>query len=234
MRTRKPTSRSRSRPRRPAGHGGESPRWQRRPAERRRQILDAAIAVFSQRGFDGSTLAHVAREAGVSVGTVAHYFGSKADLFDEALQDHFLEAVTGAEALLVSHRGTRGELLRKLLDRMWHHLMQPGTADLLLVGLVRAAAFPQAAGVICRGTSERWRQVLASVIEAGLTSGEFVRVDPMLQARVVASGLFGLILSVRHFGRLEAHPPHADRLLAQYLDTVDRALAAHPAAVDPS
>jgi AcrR family transcriptional regulator len=229
MPSRKPAPKRRARPRPTAESTGEWPRWRRRPAERRRQILDAAITVFSRRGFDGSTLAHVAREAGVSVGTVAHYFGSKADLFEEALQDHFLEAVTGAEALLASHRGTRAELLRKLLDRMWHHLMQPGTADLLLVGLVKAAAFPQACGQMCRGTSDRWRQVLASVIEAGLATGEFVRVDSVLQARVVSSGLLGLILSVRHFGRFEPNPPDPGRLLAQYLDTVDRALAARPA-----
>lgn len=212
---------------------GEWPRWQRRPAERRRQILDAAIAVFSRRGFESATLAHVAEEAGVSVGTVAHYFGSKADLFEEALQDHFLAEVSGAEALLADHRGTRTALLRKLLDRMWRHLNQPGTADLLLSGLVRAADCP-ACGVMCRETSERWRRVLESVIRAGLDGGEFVPVDPGLQARLISSGLFGLILNVRHFGRYEATPPDAERLLAQYLDTVDRALAAHPAPANPS
>lgn len=234
MPARKPSPKRRSSPKPASQPASEWPRWQRRPAERRRQILDAAIQVFSRRGFDSSTLAHVAREAGVSVGTVAHYFGSKADLFEEALQDHFLEAVTGAEALLAAHRGTRAELLRKLLDRMWHHLMQPGTADLLLVGLVKAAAFPQACGVMCRGTSDRWRAVLASVVDAGLAAGEFVRVEPALQARVISSGLFGLILHVRHFGRFESSPPDPERLLAQYLDTVDRALAARPAPADPS
>lgn len=233
MPVRKPAPKPRSRPR-PTAAAGEVPRWQRRPTERRRQILDAAVTVFSRRGFDGSTLAHVAREAGVSVGTVAHYFGSKADLFEEALQDHFLEVVTGAEALLAAHDGTRAELIRKLLDRMWRHLMQPGTADLLLVGLVKAATFPQACGMMCRGTSDRWRQVLTSVIDAGVSSGEFVPVDPALQARVVASGLFGLILGVRHFARFEPNPPDPERLLAQYLETIDRALAARPAPADPS
>lgn len=225
-----------SRPRRstkPRVAAGEWPRWQRRPTERRRQILDAAIAVFSRRGFDSATLAHVADEAGVSVGTVAHYFGSKADLFEEALQDHFLAEVSGAEALLAAHQGSRASLLRKLLERMWRHLNQPGTADLLLTGLVRSAECPSC-GVMCRETSERWRRVLESVIGAGLTAGEFVPADPALQARLISSGLFGLTLNIRHFGRYEAPPPDADRLLAQYLDTVDRALAVHPAPADPS
>src|SRR5512138_2697454 len=99
MPARRPRPRPRSQPRPPVEQSGDWPRWQRRPTERRRQILDAAIRVFSRSGFDGATLADVAKQAGVSVGTVAHYFGSKADLFEEALQDHFLEAVTGAEAL---------------------------------------------------------------------------------------------------------------------------------------
>ena len=40
-------------------------------------------------------------------------------------------AVSFRLGMLASHRGNRTELLRKLLERMWHHLMQPGTADLL-------------------------------------------------------------------------------------------------------
>src|SRR5262245_29132182 len=101
---------------------GEFPRWQRRPAERRREILDAAVRVFGEHGFDCATIADVARQAGVSAGTVVHYFGSKGDLFEEALRDRFLEEVAGGEALLAAHRGTYRDLLLKLLDRMWRHL----------------------------------------------------------------------------------------------------------------
>jgi AcrR family transcriptional regulator len=45
--------------------------------ERRPQIMDAAVRVISSRGFDGMRLSDVAEEAGVSVGTVQHYFGSR-------------------------------------------------------------------------------------------------------------------------------------------------------------
>jgi len=204
----------------------EFPRWQRRPMERRREILDAAVQVFGKRGFDCATIADVAREAGVSPGTVVHYFGSKGDLFEEALRDRFLEEVAGGEALLAAHRGTYRELLLKLLDRMWRHLMQPGTADLMLFGLVKAASFPGACGMMCREVGERWRRLLAGVIAAGVESGEFRPLDVALQARVLASSLSGLILAARHFAPFESHPPSPDRLLAQYLETVDHALAA--------
>lgn len=207
----------------------EAPRWQRRPTERRREILDAAVQVFGARGYDCATVADVARAAGVSAGTVAHYFGSKGDLFEEALRDRFLEEVAGGEALLAVHRGTCRELLLKLLDRMWHHLMQPGTADLMLFGLVKAASFPGACGMMCREIGDRWRRLLSAVIAAGVDSGEFRPVEVALQSRVLASGLSGLILAARHFAPFESNPPSPDRLLAQYLETVDHALAASPA-----
>lgn len=210
---------------------GDLPRWQRRPAERRREILDAAVQVFGEHGFDCATIADVARQAGVSAGTVVHYFGSKGDLFEEALRDRFLEEVAGGEALLAQHRGTYRDLLLKLINRMWHHLMQPGTADLMLFGLVKAASFPGACGMMCREVGDRWRRLLAGVIAGGVESGEFRPVDVGLQARVLASGLSGLILTVRHFSQFESNPPSPDRLLSQYLETVDHALAARSGVV---
>jgi len=39
--------------------------------------MEAAVRVIAARGFDGMRLSDVAEEAGVSVGTVQHYFGSR-------------------------------------------------------------------------------------------------------------------------------------------------------------
>ena len=113
----------------------DSPRWQRRPTERRREILDAAALVFGERGFEAATLAHVAERAGVSPGTVQHYFGTKSTLFHEVITDRFFSGAAEDEALLIAHRGSYAELLRELLQRIWTRLSRPGTAELLLVGM---------------------------------------------------------------------------------------------------
>ncbi len=54
---------------------------------RRREILDAAVAVVVERGFAAARVADVAALAGTSTGTVHYYFPTKADLLDAAL-DH--------------------------------------------------------------------------------------------------------------------------------------------------
>jgi AcrR family transcriptional regulator len=203
----------------------ESPRWQRRPAERHREILEAAIALFGEQGFDGATLADVADRAGVSAGTVTHYFGSKGGLFEAALNDRFLNHLTDDEALLAIHQGSSRELLAELLTRMWHALMTPGTVDLILFGLAQAQGFPEACGLMCRELGERRRRLLGAVLTAGIQRGEFRTVDVALQARVITAGLLGLMLHVHHFSQFESVRPTHDQLFAQFLETIDHSLA---------
>ncbi len=55
---------------------------------RRQQILDAAVALFSERGFARTSMSDVVRESGLSMGAVYRYFPSKADLVIAACEGH--------------------------------------------------------------------------------------------------------------------------------------------------
>ncbi|RMF12880.1 MAG: TetR/AcrR family transcriptional regulator [Candidatus Dadabacteria bacterium] len=64
---------------------------QRKKSEiRKQQILDAAIAVFAEKGFHSSRVSDIARRAGVAYGLVYHYFDNK----EEILRTIFLERWT--------------------------------------------------------------------------------------------------------------------------------------------
>jgi AcrR family transcriptional regulator len=47
---------------------------------RRLVIIDAALTVFAERGYDGATTAEICRRAGIGSGTFFHYFPTKLDL----------------------------------------------------------------------------------------------------------------------------------------------------------
>src|SRR5919107_2229536 len=49
--------------------------------QRRRQILDAAMACFARQGYRATSMDDVVRESGLSVGAIYSYFPSKEDLF---------------------------------------------------------------------------------------------------------------------------------------------------------
>jgi AcrR family transcriptional regulator len=51
------------------------------PARRRDQILDAANALFAERGYDAVSIEDIASAAGVTRGLVHHYFGGRKDVY---------------------------------------------------------------------------------------------------------------------------------------------------------
>ncbi|MGA8331154.1 MAG: TetR/AcrR family transcriptional regulator, partial [Mycobacterium sp.] len=68
--------------------------------KRRGEIMTAAKTVFARNGFHATTIAHIAKEAGLAYGSVYWYFDSKDELFHalmaaegEALRAHIAAAV---------------------------------------------------------------------------------------------------------------------------------------------
>jgi AcrR family transcriptional regulator len=57
-----------------------------RKAETQARILDAAIALFAARGYDGTSIASIAEQAGVSRSAVFWHFSDKESLFQEAFR----------------------------------------------------------------------------------------------------------------------------------------------------
>lgn len=51
------------------------------PEQRRDQILDAANALFAERGYDEVSIGDIASSAGVTRGLVHHYFGGRSDVY---------------------------------------------------------------------------------------------------------------------------------------------------------
>src|SRR5918912_3807367 len=58
-----------------------------RSADRRRQILEAAVKVFARHGFHSARVGDIAEEAGIAYGLVYHYFKSKEELLETIFRD---------------------------------------------------------------------------------------------------------------------------------------------------
>lgn len=69
--------------------GGESVvRTVKDPEERRRELLTCAMRLFAEKGYDNVSVRAVARDAGVTPGLAYHYFDSKQQLFDAAIEEY--------------------------------------------------------------------------------------------------------------------------------------------------
>jgi len=81
----------------------------------RDSIFSAALRVFTRRGYYGTTMAEVAREARVSYGLAYHYFRSKDALFSDLVRT----AYEGSYGLFLRAKGAPGEpadRLRAMVD----------------------------------------------------------------------------------------------------------------------
>ena len=102
--------------------------------ERRRQLLQAGTALFTDHAYEDITMAQIAQAAGVSKPLLYHYFPSKIDLFKAAVAEHADEL----RLLLEARSGdTPAEQLANALDaylqwieqheRTWTKLIQTTT-----------------------------------------------------------------------------------------------------------
>jgi TetR/AcrR family transcriptional regulator len=82
---------------------------------RQQEIMDAALDLFSQKGFHNTTMAQVAQKAGVGVGTLYQHFQGKEELYHFLLEDKCNRLLNSLLALVKEEDSTE-ENLKRLLD----------------------------------------------------------------------------------------------------------------------
>ena len=90
-----------------------------RAEQTRAAIIDAALRLFRERGYEATTMRAVAREAGVATGNAYYYFGSKEELIQEFYARHQAEHLAACRAVLDSETDLAPRLrgvLRALVD----------------------------------------------------------------------------------------------------------------------
>jgi AcrR family transcriptional regulator len=114
------------------------------PPQRRRQILDAAIELFSHSGYHGVTVDAIAQRAGISKGNLYWYFKSKQEIFQLLFDDIGIRLFWPFVQIMESDRSPRDKLLAfaecsldsaeenpEALKLMWQIATQPELRELL-------------------------------------------------------------------------------------------------------
>ncbi len=58
------------------------------PDVRKQEILDGALKVFAEKGYDKTTISDIAKELGISQGLCYRYYASKEEIYDAALDEY--------------------------------------------------------------------------------------------------------------------------------------------------
>jgi len=144
--------------------------------ERRKQILAAALKVFTEKGFHAANVSDVAAAAGVSQGTIYWYFDSKEDLFQAAILSAFEEL--GQETMgTVLMQATAREKLWGLVRGMEGLAGQMGGLFMLFLGYWASSPDRAKAGQWWPNLLVEYKDVVAGIIEEGVKTGECRPVD---------------------------------------------------------
>lgn len=108
---------------------------------KRRQIIDGACRVFLAQGFDASSMGAIARESGVSKGTLYVYFRSKEELFEAIVEEQCRQQAE--QIFAVDNTAPLESELRRLGEQLVRFLCRPGGISPLRTVIAIADRMPE-------------------------------------------------------------------------------------------
>ncbi|WNE98007.1 TetR family transcriptional regulator [Streptomyces luomodiensis] len=158
------------------------------PAARDR-ILTAARNEFAEHGYDKTSIRGIAKAAGVDPALVHHYFGTKEQVFEAAVELILAPAMGAPDAVHGSREGV-GERMARFVFGVWENPVY----RLPLLAVLRSALTNEAAAAVLRGMIER--RVLLRM------AGELDVPNPEFRAQLAAGHLIGIAM-LRYVIRME-------------------------------
>ena len=166
---------------------------QQRSQKTHRQITESALALFSQKGYESTSVAEICAQAQVSKGAFYHHFKTKQALFLELLEtwltriDNTLDQSRWAmsdvpQGLMVMANATKG-ILREA-DENLPMFLEFWSQARLDPAIWKATIAPY----------RRYQQYFASMIEEGIAEGSLKAIDPQIGAWMIVSFAVGLLL----------------------------------------
>lgn len=164
------------------------PKRQQNRILRERRILDAALVVFSQKGFVSASMDDIAAEAGLTKPTLYQYFPSKDELFTAMMteeRDHMLESFEYPSA---------SGMVAELYAFSWHYadvVLRPDMLNLARLIIGEAQRLPDIGRAYQASGPDRVLAGMIAYLERQRAAGRLVFDD----AELAAEDLWGLILS---------------------------------------
>jgi AcrR family transcriptional regulator len=151
--------------------------------DRRRQILEAALKVFSTKGFHKATNKDIAQAAGgISPGLIYWYFKDKEDLFLSIIRER------AAIFQLADHPERLMELPPRdglaLIGRTYLSVFKvPGNVAIIRIMVGEAIRFPQIAEMFYKQVARRFLGVLSQYLQHQVELGRLRPHDSVIAAR---------------------------------------------------
>ncbi len=207
-------------------HHPEGGPRQRRKEARPQELLDAALALFVEKGFAASRAEEVAQRAGVSKGTLYLYYASKEELFKAVVRQNLSALIAEGQAAVASFEGSSSELLSFLLHTWWERIGNTPAAGIHKVVLAEVRNFPELAQFYTDEVIIPADRLFTGCLQRGVDSGEFRSMPLHEVAHALMAPLIFMAVHRHSFGACPVRGPDMDPalMLDTHLDLVLRGL----------
>ena len=196
------------------------PTRQRRKETRPQELLDAALALFVEKGFAATRAEEVAQRAGVSKGTLYLYYPSKEDLFKAVIRQNLSNTIAQGLDRVAAFEGTTSELLVQLAQVWWDRLCHTPAGGIIKIILAEVRNFPDLAQFYVDEVIVPAHHLLAMAVQRGVQSGEFRALPPQAVAHVLMAPIIFMALHRHSFGAcpVQGELLDPDTILKTHLD----------------
>jgi AcrR family transcriptional regulator len=164
---------------------------QQRSEETRSRIMEAAIKLFSNRGYNQASVDDICAEAGISKGAFYHHFESKLALF-LALLDGWLQTID--HAIEASKDKTAPETFMQMTEAFPYIFETTNDALPMFLEFWLQASRDKKIWEASIAPYRRYHKYFTSLIKKGVQEGSFVEVDAELASRMIVAAAMGLLL----------------------------------------
>ncbi|MCM8739194.1 TetR/AcrR family transcriptional regulator [Azospirillum sp. A1-3] len=172
-----------------------------------RALLDAAAALFVEKGYDGTSLSDVLRLAGGSRTTLYAHFGDKDGLFRAMMEEHCARVLDGMAPDALALDAPAGSVSEQVADpeerlvrialHIMHALTEPQTTAILRTLISEGARIPALVETFVRAGPERTRERIAGCLRQLAEAGRIRVSDPDAAAQAFCGMVTGNLLMER-------------------------------------
>ena len=155
------------------GGPASRPARQRRKEARPQELLDAALALFVEKGFSATRSEQVAARAGVSKGTLYRYFPSKEELFKAVVRTNLSAHIAEGQLAADRFTGSSAQLLRGLMHAWWQRVGDTAAGGIFKIIVAEVRNFPELAQFYADEVAIPAQRLISGTLRRGIARGEF-------------------------------------------------------------
>ena len=179
--------------------------------DRREDILQASLHLFATKGFHGTSMRDIAREAEITEGLIYHYFESKRDLFRAIIDEYSFLPLLRTLPELAEQLDLRALLI--VLARGFFDVLKQNT-ELTRLLLQEVQVFPEEKEAFFADAVNESITELARILGNRMNERARTQVDPEVSARIFFNSLLAFFVEQEILGGKHLLP--ADE--ASYVD----------------